>query len=119
MNPEVIAKAKEQTGKEPITDRPADRIAPEWDNLQAEAEKVEGFNGSEEDVLTYAMFPKVAPGFFGTRPEGPKNVGQDPAEIEAEKAAKSGDTGTGPVRGPIKYEITLNGHKHSVAVKPA
>ena len=66
------------------------------------------------------MFPKVAPGFFTSRAEGPKNVGKDPAELEAEKAAAAqGDGKTGPVRGPITYEITIDGNKHSVAVKPA
>ncbi len=64
------------------------------------------------------MFPKVAPGFFTTRPDGPKNLGRDPAELQAERAAAS-DSKTGPVRGPITYEITINGKKNSVAVKPA
>jgi len=66
------------------------------------------------------MFPKVAPGFFGSRAQGPKNLGQDPAELEAQRAAGAAvDSKTGPVRGPIKYEITINGKKSSVAVKPA
>ena len=118
-NPEVVALAKAQTGKEIITERPANLIAPEWAALRTEAEAIDGFDGSDEDVLTYAMFPKVAPGFFTTRVEGPKNVGKDPAELEAERAAGVTDSNTGPVRGPIKYEITINGKKNSVAVKPA
>ena len=117
-DPEVVAMAKAQTSKETITERPADLIAPEWAELRTEAEAIEGFDGSDEDVLTFAMFPKVAPGFFLTRPDGPKNLGKDPAEAEAERAAAAGDPNTGPVRGPIKYEITVNGKKSSVAVKP-
>jgi methylmalonyl-CoA carboxyltransferase 5S subunit len=115
---EVVALAKAQTGKETITQRPADLIVPEWAALRTEAEGIDGFDGSDEDVLTYAMFPKVAPGFFSTRDDGPKNVGKDPAELEAERAAAASDSTTGPVRGPIKYEITVNGKRHSVAVKP-
>ena len=118
-DPEVIALAKAQSGKEVITGRPADLIAPEWDALRTAAEAIEGFDGTDEDVLTYAMFPKVAPGFFTTRGDGPKNLGKDPAELEAERAAVAIDPKTGPVRGPIKYEITINGKKNSVAVKPA
>ena len=118
-NPEVVAFAKDQSGKETITERPADLIDPEWDALCIEAKGIEGFDGSDEDVLTYAMFPKVAPGFFTTRADGPKNLGRDPAEMDAERAAAAGDSKTGPVRSPIKYEITVNGRKHSVAVKPA
>jgi methylmalonyl-CoA carboxyltransferase 5S subunit len=118
-NPEVVAFAKAQSGKETITERPADLIAAEWDALRTEAEAIDGFDGSDEDVLTYAMFPKVAPGFFTTRADGPKNVGKDPAELEAERAAAAADSKTGPVHGPIKYQITVNGKMHSVAVKPA
>ena len=117
-NPEVVALAKQQTGKETITERPADLIAAEWDALRAEAEAIDGFDGSDEDVLTFAMFPKVAPGFFTTRADGPINVGRDPAELEQERAAAATDSNVGPVRGPIKYEITVNGKRHSVAVKP-
>jgi methylmalonyl-CoA carboxyltransferase 5S subunit len=118
-DPEVVALAKAQSGKEIITQRPADLIAPEWAALRTQAEAIDGFDGSDEDVLTYAMFPKVAPSFFTTRADGPKNVGKDPAELEAERAVSVTDSKTGPVRGPIKYEITINGKKNSVAVKPA
>jgi len=118
-DPEVVAQAGSQTGKETITGRPADLIALEWDTLHDEAAAIEGFDGSDEDVLTYAMFPKVAPAFFATRADGPKNVGKDPAELEAERAAAATDSKTGPVRGPINYEITINGKRHSVGVKPA
>jgi methylmalonyl-CoA carboxyltransferase 5S subunit len=116
---EIVALASTQTGKETITVRPADLIAAEWAALRIEAEAIDGFDGSDEDVLTYAMFPKVAPGFFTTRGDGPKNVGKDPAELDAERAAAATDSKTGPVRGPIRYEITINGKKSSVAVKPA
>lgn len=51
-------------GEEPITCRPADLIAPELDKLREEcAEWVE----QDEDVLSYAMFPQVAPKFFEKR----------------------------------------------------
>jgi len=120
MNPEVVAMAREQTGKGPITVRPADMIANEWDTLRTEAGKLDGFDGTDEDVLTYAMFPKVAPGFFRDRPNGPKNVGRDPDEVAAEKAAAAvGDGKSGPVRGPIKYAVTIDGKQHSVTVKQA
>ncbi len=121
-NAEVVQLAQQQAGKGVITQRPADLIAAEWDELRAAAQDIEGFDGSDEDVLTYAMFPKVAPGFFATRPQGAKNVGRDPAEVAAEAAAghatSAFETPTGPVRSAIKYAITLNGKTHSVAVKP-
>ncbi|MCE1178017.1 MAG: methylmalonyl-CoA carboxytransferase subunit 5S [Micrococcales bacterium] len=116
-NPKVVEIAKKQTGKEPITDRPADLLEPEWDKLKDEAAALEGFNGSDEDVLTYAMFPGVAPGFFTARPEGPKNVGTDP---EAAKAASDPNApGARALNEPIKYSVTVNGKATTVAVEPA
>ena len=47
--------------------------------LSAAANALKGANGSDEDVLTYAMFPQVAPKFFESRAQGRKNVGKEPA----------------------------------------
>ena len=40
-------KAKAQTGKEPIEQRPADLIPAEFETLKEEAAQIEGFNGSK------------------------------------------------------------------------
>lgn len=114
-DPEVVALAQAQTRKEPITVRPAELLAPEWDELATAAAELDGNNGSDEDVLTYAMFPQVAPVFFAKRPEGPRNVGLDPAEVAASEQSKS--AGTGPVKGPITYAVSLDGAKHQVTVE--
>lgn len=49
---------------EVITCRPADLIAPEMDKYR---EETKGLVEQEEDVVTYAMFPQVAPKFFEYR----------------------------------------------------
>lgn len=112
---EVVALAQAQTRKEPITVRPADLLEPEWDQLASAAGELEGYNGTDEDVLTYAMFPQVAPVFFAKRPEGPRNVGLDPAEVAASEQSKA--AGTGPVKGPITYAVSMDGGKHQVTVE--
>ena len=57
-------KKKILKGDKAITCRPADLISPELDKLREEcAEWIE----QEEDVLSYAMFPQVAPKFFEKR----------------------------------------------------
>ena len=48
----------------PVNCRPADLIAPELDKLREEAAQ---YVQQEEDVLSYAMFPKVAADFFKKR----------------------------------------------------
>ena len=116
-NPEVVKIAQEQTGKEVITCRPADLLKPEWDALVAEAAKLDGFDGTDEDVLTYAMFPQVAEKFFSTRAEGPKNVGKTPEQLQAEADAASGAAKA--VRGPVTYKVTSGGRENTVTVEMA
>ncbi|VEH82359.1 oxaloacetate decarboxylase [Corynebacterium kutscheri] len=110
-DPELIQQAAAQTKKDPITTRPADLLDPEWDNLVEEASKLEGFDGTDEDVLTNALFPGVAPGFFKTRDEGPKNVGKDPSKM------KKRDNEA--VLEPITYKVTVGGRSQTVMVEPA
>ena len=50
--------------EEPITCRPADLLKPELEEMRKECAD---WTEQEEDVLTYAMFPKVAPKFFEQR----------------------------------------------------
>lgn len=124
-DPEVLKKAEAHAKKPAIECRPADLLKPEWDELRATAAKIEGFNGSDEDVLTSAMFPQVAPKFFPARKNGPKNLGKDPAAAAAkEAAATNADKSTpgvgnvAPLKGPITYGVTVNGRNHKVTVKP-
>ncbi|MDR3069740.1 MAG: methylmalonyl-CoA carboxytransferase subunit 5S [Propionibacteriaceae bacterium] len=113
-NPDVIKIAEEQSNKPVITDRPANHLPPEWDQLVAETAKLEGNDGTEEDVLTYAMFPNVAPAFFATRDEGPKSVAKTEAQLKAEAEGQAGAS-----TGPISYKVSLGGREHSVKVEPA
>ena len=64
--------------EKPITCRFADTLAPEMDKLKAEAAK---WAIQEEDVLTYAMFPQVAPKFFEKRNAKAQGVDADHADF--------------------------------------
>jgi len=121
-DPEVLQRAIEQAKKQPITCRPADLLKPEWEQLRSEAVALEGSNGGDEDVLTYAMFPQVAPKFFKSRKDGAKNLGKDPAQTK--EAAPSGKTngkdhGAAALTSTVNYVITLNGKEHRVTVAPS
>jgi methylmalonyl-CoA carboxyltransferase 5S subunit len=125
-DPQVIEKAVQHSGKHPITQRPADLLRPEWDQLRASALALEGCNGSSEDVLTYAMFPQVAPKFFKARHEGPKNLSKEPEKPKAAAAAApapgqktTGPVGKGPLTEPVRYVVTYGGKTHNVTVAPA
>ena len=65
--------------EEPITCRPTDLLKPEFDTMKEEVKQyVE--NASVEDVLTYAMFPKVAPKFFEKRRDRQVGIDADHAD---------------------------------------
>jgi methylmalonyl-CoA carboxyltransferase 5S subunit len=121
-DPEVLKKAEAHAKKPAITVRPADLQKPEWESLSAAACALKGSNGSDEDVLTYAMFPQVAPKFFESRAQGRKNLGRDPGKEApgAEQGAKppSAAKGGAALSATVNYVITLNGREHRVTVAP-
>ena len=81
---------------------------------------MKGCDGSEEDVLASALFPQVAPRFFGQRAEGPKNVSKSPAPSPAQPAAAAAFAdGKGPVSSPVTYLIRVGDRSHQVTVQPA
>jgi methylmalonyl-CoA carboxyltransferase 5S subunit len=94
-------------------------LRPEWNQLRADALALNGCNGSDEDVLTYAMFPQVAPKFFPARSQGPKNLSKEPAKAPAKPAAKPASApAQGQLTEPVSYVVTLNGKSHNVTVAP-
>ncbi|MGO9916912.1 MAG: methylmalonyl-CoA carboxytransferase subunit 5S [Isosphaeraceae bacterium] len=119
-DPAVTEAAALHAKKEPITIRPADLLKPEWEDLRAQALALKGCDGTDEDVLTFAMFPQVAPKFFAQRSAGPKNLGKQPAAVSTAKpaAAKPAD-GKGPITSPVAYEIRIGNKSHKVTVAPA
>ena len=113
-NAELVKKALVQTGMSaPMTCRPADEIPMEWDEMVKQAKEAGG-NGSDEDVLTYAMFPKVAPGFFKTRSEGPVDAQEKFGKVEsAAPQASANGSYTVTVNGTA-YNVTANGSNITV-----
>lgn len=107
-NAELVKKALAQVGLEnPVTCRPADELPNEWDDLVVKAKEAGG-NGSDEDVLTYAMFPKVAPGFFKTRANGPVDAKSSFGIVETPKAEPAKQASNG------SYTVTVNGTPYNV-----
>ena len=66
--------------EEPIDCRPADLLEPELEKLKAQLKPE--FNEQEEDVLTLAQFPQVAPKFFEKRRD--RKYGVDAAHADRE-----------------------------------
>ncbi len=62
MNEELQNKVLKE--EEPITNRPADNLAPE---MEKSREAIKNLMEKEEDAITYAIFPQVAEAFFKRR----------------------------------------------------
>ncbi|MGE5396096.1 MAG: acetyl-CoA carboxylase biotin carboxyl carrier protein [Chitinophagales bacterium] len=79
--------------EEVITVRPADILSPGWEKAKAE---VKGLVSSDEDVLTYALFPRVALKFFEYR----KTISELPeVEISPPVEVKPGKPAPRPLSG--------------------
>ena len=108
VNPDLLKEALKQNNmEEAVSCRPADLIPMEWDKMVEEA-KANGGNGSEEDTLTYAMFPKVAPKFFAERAKGP--ISSDSFALPKASA----DAGKGG-----SYTVNVDGTNYNVTSGPA
>jgi oxaloacetate decarboxylase alpha subunit len=97
VNQDLRAEALKQKGYSEVLEcRPADKIPMEWDKMVEEAKKVGA--QSEEDYLSYAMFPQVAPDFFAKRAKGVGPV--DSASFAVPAAAPAAGAAPAPAAGP-------------------
>lgn len=113
-NQDLVKEALKQNNMEAaVTCRPADLIPNEWEKFEKEA-KENGGNGSVEDTLTYAMFPKVAPKFFKERSKGPVKS-ESFMEPKASAQAVTGGSYTVNVNGTA-YNVTASGSNDNFSV---
>ncbi len=106
INPKIKAEILED--EEPITVRPADLIPLEYEKMKAEAEG-KGLVRTEEDILTYALYPQVAEKFL--KGEAKEEVMKKAAPSEAQAAVTIGK--------PAAFNVEVDGEAYLVKVAPA
>lgn len=89
-----------------IEGRPADLLEPEMDRLRTE---IGSLANSEEDVLTYAMFPDLAREYLQQRADGSLT----PEELLPPEAVSGGQN---PAARATEFVIDVHGEKYEVAV---
>ena len=90
---------------EVITCRPADQLEDEMDRLRGE---IESIAKSEEDVLTYAMFPELARTFLQERAAG---------TLKPEQLLPIGSNlSCGPFYAPNEFNVTLHGETYHIHI---
>jgi pyruvate carboxylase subunit B len=105
IDPEILKKV---IGKEqPISVRPADLLAPALEKLRQEADEI-GLPDTDEDVMTYALFPNIAPRFLK-------------GEMKAETLAppmKERRAGAVVREVPNEFQVMVDGEEFRVTVNP-
>ena len=109
-------------GDQPITDRPADRLKPEFEKLKAELlglaekENLQFGDNIDDDVLTYALFPQPALKFLANRnnpdafepPPGMEEPASEPVKGPASSSAGDSEV----------YTVEVQGQQYVVRVSP-
>ena len=91
--------------EEVITCRPADLLEPEFDKFKSEGEE-KGFVKSDEDALTYALYPPIAPKFL---------KGELEEEELVQPHALDENDGIGI---PTEYNVEVDGDVFEVKIMP-
>lgn len=120
IDPTVLAQVERQTGRKPVTERPADLLPPGMETYRKQcAEK--GLPTDDETVVLFAMFPQqveglikggsaVAPAAPAPAPAAAKVPA--PAKVEAPAAAAPRRAASGRT-----MYLTVNGRRHEVTVE--
>jgi pyruvate carboxylase subunit B len=90
-------------GEEPINCRPADLLAPELPRAEEEVAKLLS-SPTEEDVITYVLFPEIAAKFFRGEIE--------PEPIPSPQAVRSS------AWTPEEFIVTVDGEDYVVRIRP-
>jgi len=90
----------------PITHRPANDLKPQYENIKEEGEK-EGLIKKEEDILTLALYPQIAPKFLKGEAE---EESLEPPIVQAIEEAEV------PI--PTEYSVEVDGDVFDVRIMP-
>ena len=105
VDPEIFEKVIGD--EEVITCRPADLIEDEFDKFKSEGEEA-GFVKSDEDALTYALYPQIAPKFLKGELE--------PEPIPGPMGAGGEVIVTNEI--PTEYDVEVDGDIFNVKILP-
>ncbi len=106
---DATTKEKAIADDAPISNRPADNLAPELDAVKKDLSEHEV---SEEDVLSYALFPSIALQFIHERASGKLQ----PEPLEPPGGGQGAPRSHDLHLAPIEFNVTLHGESYHVRV---
>ena len=115
IDPQVLAQVEKQTGKKPVTERPADLLPPGMEGYRKQCAD-RGLPTDDETVVLFAMFPQQIEALIKGVPAAAKPAASPaPAPAPATKPATPAlSNGNGKVRQMV---LTVNGKRHEVSVE--
>jgi oxaloacetate decarboxylase alpha subunit/pyruvate carboxylase subunit B len=126
--PEVLAQVEKQTGKKPITERPADLLEPGMPKLREQL-RAKGLPDTDEIAVLYAMFPQQveallkpkapAPAAPAVPPPAPKPAAPPPSPAPAPAPAPLPAASPRTNGHTRHFAITVNGVRRMVTVREA
>lgn len=122
IDPGVLAQVERQTGRKPVTERPADLLEPGMEKYRKQcAEK--GLPTDDETVVLFAMFPQQVEALIKGTSTAPAAPAASPAKSAAPAATPAPAGSAAPVsarpahgNGKHLY-LTINGKRHDVVVE--
>jgi len=126
IDSKVLAQVEKQTGKRPVTERPADLLQPGMENYRKQC-RDKGLPDDDETVVLFAMFPQQVEDLYKPKvatqtaaaPAKPAQT-QAPASTSATAApaaAASASTVRPRSAGGQHLYVTVNGRRHEVMVE--
>ncbi len=107
---DAAIKHKAIAGESPISNRPADNLDPE---LKAAKKELRGQAVSEEDELSYALFPAIALEFINDRASGTLKTDMLEPPIQGSEVAPQGHD---LHLAPVEFNVMLHGETYHVHV---
>jgi oxaloacetate decarboxylase alpha subunit/pyruvate carboxylase subunit B len=115
IDPNVLAQVEKQTGKKPITERPADLLSPGMEKFRQQCSE-KGLPTDDEIVVLYAMFPQQVEALL--KPKSAAPVAVTAATPAAPSATPPAATATRSAPTGSKHLfVTVNGKRHDVTVE--
>jgi pyruvate carboxylase subunit B len=118
----LLAQVEKQTGKKPVTERPADLLKPGLENCRTQC-RDKGLPDDDETAVLFAMFPQQVEALLKPKtgatqtasataaapssPASPPGAAASAAAISARPAASNGK----------RLFVTINGKRHDVTVE--
>jgi pyruvate carboxylase subunit B len=96
--------------EEPISCRPADLLEPEYEKMKAEAEKL-GLVKKEEDILTYILYPAIAPAFL-------KGEAKEEELVPVKTQQHPSTSAVNMASIPTEFKVEVDGEIFNVKVNP-